>query len=81
MDRGLVNGSDGEKPQENGFQWYGDSVKWRVTSQNLESGQRTSEDFYAVLVCNGYNYYLYIHPINYVAYLGSPLTILNFYQF
>ena len=30
-----------------------DAVLWRVTTQNLESGERTSEDFEAIVVCNG----------------------------
>ena len=29
------------------------NMLWRVTTQNLESGERTSEDYDAVMVCNG----------------------------
>ena len=52
-DHDLVNSIGGEKPRKDGLQWYSDSVKWQVTYTNLDSGQMTSEDFDAVLVCNG----------------------------
>ena len=29
------------------------NMLWRVTTQNLESGERTSEDYDAIMVCNG----------------------------
>lgn len=37
--------------QEQGF--FNDSVRWKITTQDLESGERTLEYFDAVLVCNG----------------------------
>ena len=30
-----------------------DSVKWSVTTQNLANGQRKTEEFDSVLICNG----------------------------
>ena len=32
-----------------------DSVKWTVASVDLDSGERTSEEFDAVFICNGYS--------------------------
>lgn len=36
-----------------GSRGFKDSVKWRVTSVSLESGQSSEEDFDAVFVCIG----------------------------
>ena len=33
---------------------FEDSVKWRVTTQDVETGVKTCEIYDAVLVCNGY---------------------------
>ena len=38
------------------FQNWGsfrNNVRWRVTSKDVESGRRTSEDYDAVLICSG----------------------------
>ena len=32
---------------------FRDTVKWRITSLDVKSGERTSDDYDAVLVCNG----------------------------
>lgn len=32
---------------------FRDNVKWRVTVKNLKSGTRSTEEYDAVLVCNG----------------------------
>ena len=32
---------------------FEDGVGWRVTTRSLSTGERTSEDFDAVLICNG----------------------------
>ena len=36
-----------------------DTVRWRVTSVEIESGKRTSEEYDAVLICNGLVLYVY----------------------
>lgn len=46
-------------PQDNGISFHNwgrfrDTVRWRVVAKDSESGQVTSEDYDAVLVCNGY---------------------------
>ena len=33
---------------------FTDTVKWRVTTKDVETGQRTSEEYDAIFVCNGY---------------------------
>lgn len=33
---------------------FKDTVKWRVMTKDVETGQRTSEEYDAILVCNGY---------------------------
>jgi len=39
---------------------FKDTVKWRITSRDLESGQEICEEYDAVLVCNGYVVWSYV---------------------
>jgi len=54
----LVKGSNQEQigeesPLSDGIGMPDAAVSWKVTSVNLETGQRTSEIFNAVFICNG----------------------------
>ena len=51
------NGKSETSKDDRSQEWkcFSDSnVLWRVTTQNLESGERTSEDYDGIMVCNGY---------------------------
>ena len=49
----LTNGEMGDQVHFRNWGTFRDTVKWRVTSLHVKSGQRTSDDYDAVLVCNG----------------------------
>jgi len=44
---------DREAPNMEGEAGFSDDVKWRVTTRNAVTGDRTTEDYDAVAVCNG----------------------------
>ena len=72
------NGKSETSKDDRSREWkcFSDSnMLWRVITQNLESGERTSEDYDSIMVCNGYvnhifiifdyydDYYYYLQPL------------------
>ena len=45
--------SSADREGVNGVKEFKDTVKWRVSSRDVKSGEETTEDYDLVLVCNG----------------------------